>query len=181
METERDFAAEFPAEAFSEEGYLIDQGKLRRIAYGRYTSDYNGCGWIAAYNLLHLCGIKMQPSDVCRMLARGLRLGGKFGTFPLFLRKYLRRYLPVQLRIRTKKQFCHAHGDRGIILYWTGKGAHNVGFCSEQDGGGNIRFLNAVYGKKNYLLTAEAFWKKHVHFPLCLVFEVKQLEKKQQV
>ena len=30
--------------SLSKKGYIIDQAKLNTIPYGKYTSDYNGCG-----------------------------------------------------------------------------------------------------------------------------------------
>ena len=91
-----------PPEALSPDGYIIDQGRMSGVRYGRFGSDYNGCGWIAAYNLLRRCGKDMSPEQTRDALGKKLRLGGRFGTFPLALRKFLRRYLPVSLKLCWK-------------------------------------------------------------------------------
>ncbi|MBP3701639.1 MAG: hypothetical protein J6I64_07100, partial [Lachnospiraceae bacterium] len=38
--------------AYSRDGYLIHQGRLAGVRYGRKTSKDTGCGWIACYNVL---------------------------------------------------------------------------------------------------------------------------------
>lgn len=156
--------------ALSRDGYIIDQRCLNLIRYGRCGSHYNGCGWIAAYNLLHCCGIDLSPESVCRALEKSLRFGGKFGTFPCALLKFLRQYLPISLKICGQKKFEKLSHTPGIILYWTGRSAHNVHFSP--CGHDTLMLFNAKYGAFNHRLSPVNFWKEYVHFPLALVFTV---------
>lgn len=162
-------ARTLPPDALSPDGYIINQGCLHEVGYGRFGSDYNGCGWIAAYNLLRRCGVAATPEEVRGALERKLRLGGKFGTFPLALRGFLRRHIPVALKICGKKRFERLSRFPGILLYWTGRGAHNVHFAPcENDG--RLLLCNAEYGRCGHRLSPGEFWARYVRFPLALVF-----------
>ena len=48
-------------EALSADGFIIDQRKTDNIPFGAVTSDRNGCGWIACYNLLRALGRDPDP------------------------------------------------------------------------------------------------------------------------
>ncbi|MBQ2755580.1 MAG: hypothetical protein IJF27_02795 [Oscillospiraceae bacterium] len=161
-----------PKEALSKEGYIIDQRKLGNIFYGKYTSDYNGCGWIAAYNLLKLCGVSVEPEEVRSALENSLRFGGKFGTFPFAIKKYLKKHLSVKMKVRSRKQLKKLCCGKGILLYWTGKSAHNAVFCGCEECKDKIRLLNDVCGKEQTVNT-ESFLAERMRFPLCLMFEVE--------
>ena len=65
---------------FSSDGYIVDQKQLQGYPYGRYSSDWNGCGWIAAYNLLKSRGQDVSCDEICREMSGRLRFGGFFGT-----------------------------------------------------------------------------------------------------
>ena len=160
-----------PPEALSPDGYIIDQGRMRGVRYGRFGSDYNGCGWIAAYNLLRRCGKELSPEQTWDALGKKLRLGGRFGTLPLALRKFLRRYLPVSLKLCGKRRFARLAASPGILLYWTGRSAHNVCFSPcEHDG--RILLCNAEYGRCGHCAMPEEFWERYVRFPFALIFTV---------
>ncbi len=162
-------AAPLPPRALSPDGYIIDQGCLHEIRYGRFGSDYNGCGWIAAYNLLHRCGVAVTPDEARGALEKRLRLGGRLGTFPLALLYFLRRYLPVSLKICGRKRFERLSCSPGILLYWTGRGAHNVHFAPcRRDG--LVTLCNAEYGASAHCLSPAGFWARYVKFPLALIF-----------
>ena len=165
-----------PEEAFSPDGYIVDQSRTASARYGRYGSDYNGCGWIAAYNLLHRCGFGFTPDDVRSGLEPSLRLRGKFGTFPFSLRRFLRRFLPVSLKICTKKRFEKLSCAPGILLYWTGSAAHNVHFAPCEEHEGCLRLCNAVYGVAMHVMRPAEFFSRYVKFPLALIFTVRPAE-----
>lgn len=56
----------------------------RQTLFGRFKGGENGCGWIAVYNALLLCGEFMHPKDIILYLEKrgGSILFGALGTFP---------------------------------------------------------------------------------------------------
>ena len=59
---------------------VIDQSRLGNYQYGRYTSDFNGCGWMAVYNMLHSMGFSVSPDDARKLCMTALPVGGLIGT-----------------------------------------------------------------------------------------------------
>ena len=165
---------EISKEAFSAEGYITDQRKLVNVAYGKYTSDYNGCGWIAAYNLFRLCGIAAEPDEVRADLEKRLKFGGKFGTFPTELKRYLQKKLDVKMKIRSRKSVAKMCSGRGILLYWTGKSAHNAVFCRCEESEDKFRVLNVSEKADDERIEPAKFVREKIRFPLCIVFEVAE-------
>jgi hypothetical protein len=77
---------------FTSDGYINYQHLTDAIPYGRMDSSDNGCGWIAAYNILHHMGdTPASPRSVADSLLGGLLLWGYLGTWPLTIVKFLRR------------------------------------------------------------------------------------------
>jgi hypothetical protein len=77
---------------FTSDGYINDQHRTAAIPYGRMNSSENGCGWIAAYNVLHHMGdTPASPGAVAESLLGGLLLWGYLGTWPLAIVQFLRR------------------------------------------------------------------------------------------
>lgn len=71
-----------PAEAFSSDGYIINQGLITDVRYGRKTTKEIGCGWIAVYNFLHYMGETPDPLDIAHEMERMLLWGGFIGNHP---------------------------------------------------------------------------------------------------
>ena len=78
--------------AFSRDGYIVDQRLLKNLPYGMKQSNYNGCGWVAAYNFLRACGRKKEYDTVRQQLEDSLIFGGLVGTHIIQLYLYLRRH-----------------------------------------------------------------------------------------
>lgn len=77
---------------FTSDGYINHQHMTDAIPYGRMDSSDNGCGWIAAYNILHHMGdTPASPQSVADRLLGGLILWGYLGTWPFTIIKFLRR------------------------------------------------------------------------------------------
>ena len=77
--------------AYSRDGYLIHQGRLSGVRYGRKTSKDTGCGWIACYNFLKYMGRPMPPLKVAWDLEGLLLWGGRMGSNPFVIWWYLYR------------------------------------------------------------------------------------------
>ncbi len=107
---------------FTSDGYINNQHLTAAIPYGRMNSADNGCGWIAAYNLLHHMGdTPASPRSVADSLLGGLVLWGYFGTWPLAIVKFLRRcgYL-VSWSLRRAVQKEHLKSCPASILLYIG-------------------------------------------------------------
>lgn len=154
---------------YSADGYCIDQGSSQAIRYGKCSSAQNGCGWIAAYNLLHLAGKPYPPARVRAGLAPTLWMGGRMGTRATALWRYLHRQ-GVTL-IPTLRVGKAAEGPGGLAFYYTGKGFHFVAYVSAGRPR-RYRFLNAVYGKDRLLCTPKQFRKQFFKHGVGLFFRI---------
>lgn len=143
--------------ALSADGYLIDQRHTQNIRYGRLSSDYNGCGWMAAFNLLKAAGKEVPALQVRDALERGLVFKGWLGTGPLHLRRYLKSCgCKLTANFRTKTAVVAAATCKaGIVYYVEGREPHYVAFYPAA--GGQLRFLNAISGKQRHLSSMAAF------------------------
>ena len=184
--------------AYSKDGYLIHQGRLSGVRYGRKTTKETGCGWLACYNFLKYMGKPMDPLKIAYDLEGMLLWGGRMGSNPLVIWWYLiRKGFHFRLAVtrrgmeRLVKRAAREHHGRvaGVLAYIHKKGAHYTTFIDEgsyqrtlgenkadtkQIGrGAKVRFLNAVYGVENHCLTVREFFKKYVSFPLCFVIVVR--------
>ena len=184
--------------AYSQDGYLIHQGRLSGVRYGRKMSKDNGCGWIACYNFLKYMGRPLPPLKIAWDMEGMLLWGGRRGSNPLVVWWYLyRRGFHFRLAVtrrgmeRLIRQAVKEHPSRvaGVLAYIHKKGAHYTTFIDEGSyqrtlgaaapdvtqvkRGTGIRFLNAVYGIENHCVTVGEFFEKHVSFPLCFVIVAK--------
>lgn len=159
------------ARAFSRDGYLTDQSRLRDVPYGRFSSARSGCGWVAAYNILHAAGWDPSADRVRRGLEKGLLLGGVLGTNLFFLLAWLRcqglrprlALSPLTAALRMRR--CPA----GLVYYFTGRGMHFAAFVPA--GQGRFRFLNAVYGRP-VVCTLDEFRRRYARLSCCFLFTV---------
>lgn len=184
--------------AYSRDGYLIHQGRLAEVRYGRKTSKDTGCGWIACYNFLKYMGRPMDPLKIAYDLEGMLLWGGRMGSNPLVIWWYLARkgyHFRLALTRRGMERLVrqamkeHPGQVAGVLAYIHKKGSHYTTFIDEgsyqRTLGGSplaspsnvtfarretpVRFLNAVYGVENHCLTVKGFFEKYVKFPLCFV------------
>lgn len=148
--------------ALSYDGYIIDQRYTGEFQYGCYKSSLNGCGWIAAYNMLRYLGFEDTPEDIAAGMNAVLPYHGRHGTPVATLKKYLvsrgvavrrvgrGRYVP-----RTLSR-CRA----GIIRYLDEGVPHYASFGA--CGGDKFRFCNAVEGDAAHISTMDEFFRAHV-------------------
>ncbi|MGM9614265.1 MAG: hypothetical protein ACI3W7_01880 [Oscillospiraceae bacterium] len=149
-------------DGFSADGYIIDQNFMAGYPYRGMTSDINGCGWIAAYNLRHAAGQDVAFDDVCGEMNRMyvFRIPGP--TPMRKLRRYLRRYLPHRYTAgRKRAQAAAGESAAGILRYWEGDVPHFISFVRQNDG--RYRFLNVADGKEDFLCSMEEFFETRVH------------------
>lgn len=158
--------------AFSPDGYIISQEHTAGVPYGVHSSDYNGCGWIAAYNLLRALGRPAKPLAAAKSLAASSPFHGSLGTGPLRLARWLRRRgIPVQTARKRPDVLRLAGRSRaGILFYFDDKEPHYVAFINQ--GGGVQRFLNAVDGAAMDTLPMAAFLDNRAAGPIYYLMAV---------
>ena len=133
---------------FSDDGYIIDQDLFTDCLYRTCTSDYNGCGWIAAYNLRHALGQDVYYDDVRKEMdeMHNERVPGP--TLMRVMRPYLEKYLPEYKETVGKDEAADAaaHSKAGIFRYTEGEIPHFITFVRVDDKdiaeGHRYRFFN---------------------------------------
>ena len=164
---------------YSPDGYLVDQAQITDIRYGLFTSDINGCGWIAAFNFLKSQGREVDPQALADELIRYSILRGLAGTDLFRLKRMLKRHgYPTRLVFRRNQQARLPEGtDAGVIYYVHKDGPHFVTFSRIQpvepalDGAGEMRFrfFNGIGGKANHFDSMRGFLTAHNVLPFALI------------
>ena len=164
---------------YSPDGFLVDQAQVTDIRYGVFTSDINGCGWIAAFNFLKSQGNTVRAQALADELIRHSLLRGLAGTDLFRLKRMLKRHgYPTRLVFRRNKQARLPEGtDAGVIYYVHKDGPHFVTFSRIQpleparDGAGEtrFRFFNGIGGKSDHFDTMRGFLTTHNVLPFALI------------
>lgn len=105
---------------FTHDGYINNQSMTAGIPYGRVTSEDNGCGWIAVFNVLrHLEQEPPAPEIVAKEMLSGVLMGGHWGTWPFAIVRYLRkRGYDVRWTVNKRGQAKLAlESDAAVFLY----------------------------------------------------------------
>ena len=161
-------------EALSSDGFIIDQRKTDNISFGAVTSDRNGCGWIACYNLLRALGRDPDPEAIVRRLEKTLLLRGYLGLHLFALLRELQRnqHLPLEFALRPfHAQQISQTASAGIVMYFAGRRNHFAAFRREENG--NLRFFGAIPGLAGEVISMAEFYWNHVKFPLALTITVR--------
>lgn len=145
---------------FSGDGYIIDQNALKDYPYRGMTSDINGCGWVAAYNLRHAAGQDVDFDEVRRDMNAMYLLQIPGPTPMRKLRRYLDRCLPYRFVHGREAVLAAARESAaGILRYWEGDTPHFITFLRQPDG--RYRFLNVSDGKEDFAEPMDDFFRKH--------------------
>lgn len=153
-------------QALSTDGFIITQRLMNSYKYGSVSSDMNGCGWIAAYNLFHGLGLSYAYEDIYEEMNKILPYKGMVGTPTKTLRNYIESKNISIINTTWKKPTLKVSKQCkvGIIRYLEGFEPHYVTFIKIN--GDKFRFLNAKEGKEDYILTMDEFIRIHCWFPL---------------
>ena len=154
-------------DVFGERGYIINQGKMESIPFGWFNTRDKGCGWIAAYNLLKLNGKTILMKDVLAGLKRFTFIGNLLGQEKISLYFWLKKqglnaHISAGTNAKIIKKMCASKS--GILLYIHRHNAHYVAYEVCKDG--RVHFYNAIYGKKNHIMTASEFLSEDFFIPL---------------
>ncbi len=162
---------------YSKDGYIIDQARVTDIRYGAFTSDINGCGWIAEYNFLKRMGLSVDEKTLADELIRFSVFRGLTGTDILRLRYYLKKHgyrMPVKFRWNKKARLPEGT-SAGIIWYCHKDGFHFVTFYADESlspaaaGEAQFRFLNGHAGKEQHIDTMRGFLTQNNVIPFALI------------
>ncbi len=98
-------------------GHIINQNLLESVKFGIYTSDYNGCGWIAVYNSLIDLGKRPQMSTIVSEIEKDTLFFGSLGAYYKGIAAFFREegYYTTVVDLLDKKTIPTA--DSYIIMY----------------------------------------------------------------
>ena len=152
---------EIPPEAFSSDGYIVDQDYFSPVRYRTMPANINGCGFIAAYNMRHFLGQEVTWQEVLEELdaMHTLRIPGP--TLMRVMREYLDKYVPgwVETVGRDEALAAAAGSTTGIFRYHEGYEPHFVSFVRQDNGG--FRFFNVADGLEDFSCSIEQFGREH--------------------
>ena len=157
---------------FSPDGYIIDQDCFSDFKYRTIPANYNGCGWIAAYNLRRFLGHTASYDEVRREMdeMHFLRVPGP--TLMCVMRKYLKKHVPdVRETVGRDAVLDAARESRaGIFRYREGLEPHFVSYIRQGESG--FRFFNMADGIEDCVMPMEQFVKEHCAPGTVIVFTV---------
>ncbi|WP_455140734.1 hypothetical protein [Stomatobaculum longum] len=159
---------EIDPRALTEDGYLKDQDYLKNFPYGRYPTSFNGCGWVAIYNVEHAIGQSIAAEAVYEVMRKMLPYDGTQGTpFPTMVRYYAERNIPVARIYGSGEELVRivreCGAPRGILRYIEGREPHYIAFVRVSDETpARYRFFNAADGKEDFVETMEYFRREHL-------------------
>ena len=150
-----------PEDGFSKDGYIIDQDCFSSVRYRTMPAHWNGCGWIAAYNLRHALGQEVFWDDVRKEMdeMHTLRIPGP--TLMRIMRQYLDRYTPdYQVTVGREAAIAAAQKSfAGIFRYTEGNVPHFISYVRTEDG--LFRFFNINDDIDECILPMDQFGKEH--------------------
>ena len=159
------------AEGFSADGYIIDQDCFSSVRYRTMPASINGCGWIAAFDLLHFLSGEKDWDSVRRALDEGHRIRMPGPTMLPVMRSYLLSQIPELQEVRGREAaLAEASRSRaGIFRYREEKTPHFVFYCRRENG---FRFMNVADGLEDAVMPMEKFGEEHLKGRLVVLFFV---------
>lgn len=147
-------------DGFSADGYITDQDFFGGYTYRRMSSDINGCGWIAAYNLRHAMRQEVAFDDVRREMDAMIRPQIPGPTPMRVLRAYLRRYVPCRYAAgKAASLRAGKTASAGILRYREGHIPHFIAFVREDET--RCRFFNVTDGLEDFIEDFGVFFQNH--------------------
>lgn len=159
---------------FSTDGYIIDQDCFAAYPYRALTSDVNGCGWIAAYNLRHALGQAVWFDEVRVQMDALFPIRMPGPTTMRAMRAYLERHIPdYRLSFGRKAVLDMARQSHaGILRYWERREPHFVAYVLQPNG--QHRFFNVADGLEDAVFDMEAFIRTHCRFGVVRAITVER-------
>ena len=148
--------------AWTVDGYIMDQDALTGYEYRCIDASRNGCGPIALYNILHALGRDADFGALLKELDGLHRMHRPGPTAMNAMRAWLRLHLPEMAEHPGRAAALEAarHSRMGILRYTEEKIPHFVSFFRRE--GGGYRFFNVNDGLEDYVCSMEMFFELHV-------------------
>ena len=161
-------------QGFSPDGYIMDQDCFHSLRYRTMPADINGCGWIAAYNLLRFLGQEAEWRQVMAELDGMHRLRVPGPTLMVVMRDYLQRHVPgIRETVGREEALAAAQKSRaGIFRYREKFEPHFVSYIRTEDG--RFRFFNVDDGLEDSEMSMERFGAEHLRGGTVIVFTVSE-------
>lgn len=159
------------SEGFAPDGYITDQDCFSSVRYRTMPASINGCGWIAAFDLLHFLSGEEDWDSVRRALDEGHRIRMPGPTMLPVMRSYLLSQIPELQEVRGREAaLAEASRSRaGIFRYREEKTPHFVFYCRRENG---FRFMNVADGLEDAVMPMEKFGEEHLKGGLVVLFFV---------
>lgn len=158
------------SQALSDDNYIINQEYTHNIKYGNNTSDYNGCGWIACYNICNYLHNEFKVDYIIKYLEKYLWFNGSWGTTITGIYKFLKHLKLPFKQVIGKNNIIKFKPKYGIIFYMYDKGAHYTFFYKYDKF--NYRFLNNGLSDPEIEIL-NTMLNRDVRFNACIGFLVK--------
>ena len=150
-----------PEDGISPDGYITDQDCFSSVRYRTITADWNGCGWVAAYNLRHFLGHAVGWDEVRAEMdaMHTLRVPGP--TLMRVMRGYLGRYVPGYRETAGREEALAAAEESlaGIFRYREGDTPHFICYIRQPDG--QFRFFNVDDEIEDAVMPMAEFGRGH--------------------
>ncbi len=148
---------------FSDDGYIIDQDLFTDCIYRTCTSDYNGCGWIAAYNLRHAMSDDVDYREVLREMDDMHEEKAPGPTLMRVMRAYISKYIPEVKETVGIKEAAEAAAKSyaGIFRYTEGDEPHFITFIRADKEKPLFRFFNVNDDIIDEVIDMYQFAKEH--------------------
>ena len=176
--------------ALTSDGYLKDQDYLANYQYGYWPTSFNGCGWVAAFNLIHTMRSEVTPDEVHRAMLEFLTFNGRRGTpFP-DLAAFFTQWAKMPFwRVYGKSQILERLSrrgvlKRGVLRYVEGDTPHYIAFYEVNPEklpaevilpdplvpgeGPFYRFFNAADGLEDFAANMKNFRRDHISHDLLI-------------
>ena len=153
--------AKAPSEGISSDGYIFDQDCFSSVRYRTIRADFNGCGWVAAYNLRHFLGHEVSWDEVRAEMDRMHTLRVPGPMLMRVMREYLGRYVPGICETAGREEALAAaeQSRAGIFRYREGDTPHFICFIRQPDG--RFRFFNVDDDLVDSVLPMSQFGREH--------------------
>lgn len=107
--------------------FINNQSTTSIFKYGASTSNNNGCGWIAVYNISKILGLPTSIAEIINdMEVFGTSTFGFLGTNPLIYKSYFKKYGYNVNFVYDHNKFDQSvrSSDGAMLFYFSQTGGH---------------------------------------------------------
>ena len=164
-------------QGMSPDGFATDQDMFTEFPYRTVTTDYNGCGWLAVYNVRHALDPGFTDLEAVRSemdAMHTIRVPGP--TLMRVMRAYFRKYFTNWKETTGRSAAIEAAkmSPVGIFRYHEAHIPHFITFIRQPDG--QYRFLNVddTPNGGDFIEPMDDFASKHFTFGNVIALTIEQ-------